>query len=213
MNTTQAIKLVVNLWHDDQVDDPTEENWTVVSFSSRHNAFRHPDEFEDNAEHAERVKAGLAFPLSYFEHGQCLWTLAGELPPGADCPFDSVGLAGWIIWERDEEEMGAETVEDRRKDAAAFIEHYTNWCNGQVFGYTIEAFKVCECCGQDTELSDEEAGLDLPSCGGYYPDDIDGMVIDMKDHIGDDWASYKVEFKEQHGYGLADECGRRWKGE
>jgi len=54
--------------------------------------------------------------------------------------------------------------------------------------------------------------FDLPSCGGYYPDDIDGMVIDMKDNIGSDWADYEVKF-EEHPYasGLADECKKLWK--
>jgi hypothetical protein len=207
MNTT-AIKLVIKFWHDDHSTDPCEDDWQVYSFNRRHHNYRQPDEFEDDEELQTKLKVGLAFPLSYYEHGQCLWSLGGALPPGARCPWDSVGYAGLIVWEQDEGNIGAKTVEDRREDATRFINRYTMWCNGEIYGYTIEAFSKCHACGQDEEA---EAEFDLPSVGGYYADDIKGMVIDMKDHIGDDWADYEVEFKEQHGYGLADEVKRLWK--
>lgn len=212
--TTTATKLIIKLWHDDMPDNPCNmDGWKAYSFSRRHGNFKHPEDFEEDEDLQRKLKVGLAFRLSYFEHGQCLWSLQNELPPGANCPFDSTRFAGLLIWEQDESDLGPETFEDRAKDARAFIERFTQWCNGEVYGYTVEAFRVCECCGQDVELSDEEAGLDLPSVGGYYPDDIEGMVIDMKDHIGSDWASYEVKFVERHGYGLADECKRLWKGE
>ena len=116
-----------------------------------------------------------------------------------------------LVWEQDEGNIGAKTREDREKDARAFIERYTEWCNGEVYGYTVEAFRVCECCEQDVELSDEEVGLDLPSVGGYYGSDIEGMVIDMKDNIGSDWKDYDVTFKDNMSGYLADECKRLWK--
>ncbi len=48
-----------------------------------------------------------AVPLSYFEHGLCLWSVAGELPAACRCPLDSVGFAG--VWLPD-----AETLESAR---------------------------------------------------------------------------------------------------
>jgi hypothetical protein len=212
MNAT-AIKLVINIWHDEMPCDPCEYGWKVHSFNRRHANFMHPDNFEyDNEEFEAKLKAGLAFPLSYYEHGQCLWSLGGELPAMAQCPWDSVGLAGFVVWDEKDDDIGAETVEDRRKYAAAFIARYTEWCNGNVFGYTVEAFSKCHACGKDEELTEEEANLDLPSCSGYYGSDVEGMVIDLKDQI-EGWADYEVEFKEHHAYGMAEEVERLWKGE
>jgi hypothetical protein len=214
MNTT-AIKLVIKVWHDDMPDDPTEgDEWKMYSFSRRHSNYADPDTlgFDEDGHPEKELQAkidkGLAFPLSYFEHGNCVWSLQDT---GPQCRFDSVSLAGLLVWEGDDDVHADENVEDRTTFAKAFIEQFTNWCNGEVYGYTVEAFKVCECCKQDVELSEEEANLDLPSCGGYYADDIDGMVIDMKTNIGDDWADYEVSFEEQHAYGVADEVKRLWK--
>ena len=82
MNAT-TIKLVIKLWHDDMPCDPCEYGWKVHSFSHRHANFTHPGDFDGDEELARKLKIGLAFPLSYYEHGQCLWSLGGELPPGA----------------------------------------------------------------------------------------------------------------------------------
>jgi hypothetical protein len=208
MNTT-AIKLVVKLWHDDMPESPCDtDGWKVYSFSNRHANYKHPEKFEDDEDLQRKLKIGLAFKLAYFEHGQCEWSLSGE---GYQCQWDSVSFAGLLIWEQDEGDLGPESYEDRQKDARAFIARYTQWCNGEVYGYTFEALKVCECCGQDAELSEDEADVELASCGGYYHDDIDGMVIDMKDNIGSNWADYEVKFEEHHAYGVAEECKRLWK--
>ena len=220
MNAT-AIKLLIKFWHDDQADSPCEEDgWKSYSFSTRHSnhaspynvGFEEDDDGNDvpDKDLQAKLDAGLAFTLSYFEHGQCSWSLSGE---GPQCRWDSVRFAGLLVWEQDAGDLGPETYEEREKDARAFIERFTNWCNGEIYGYTIEAYSKCPHCGQDDELDAEIVGFDLPSCGGYYGDDIDGMVIDMKDHIGSDWADYEVKFEEENGYGLADEAKRLWKGE
>ena len=211
MNAT-AIKLIINIWHDDNPEDPNEcDGWKAYSFSRRHGNYKDPESICDEDEDGEsipdkelqaKLDSGLAFFLDYFEHGQCMWSLTGD---GPQCRFDTTRQAGLLVWEHDEDDIGAKTVEDRQKDAKVFIERFTSWCNGEVFGYTIEAVKKCHACGQDEEV---EADFDLPSCGGYYPDDIDGMVIDMKDHIGSDWRDYEVTFKSDYGH---DEIERLWK--
>ena len=205
-----AIKLVIKFWHDDAPDDPCNmDGWKAYSFSHRHANFALRGSFHKDRLR-ELTEQGLAFPLSYFEHGQCLWTLVGELPPGARCRFDSSSFAGYLIWEGAEDDLGPKTVEERRADARAFIERFTYWCNGEIYGYTIEAVAPCPTCKRDEEA---EVDFDLPSCGGYYPDDIEYMVECMKEHIGDGWRDYEVEFKEQHGYGLAEKVKGLWKEE
>lgn len=209
MNAT-AIKLIIKLWHDDMPESPCDtDGWKAYSFSTRHANFKDPDEFEEDEDLERKLKEGLAFKLAYFEHGQCLWSLSSE---GPQCRWDSVQFAGFLVWEQDEGDLGPTTFEERQADARAFIKRFTEWCNGEVYGYTIEAYSKCPTCGQHEEVDESVMDFDLPSCGGYYPDDIDGMVIDMKDHIGSDWKDYEVEFKERHGYGLADEVEKLWKG-
>lgn len=220
MNAT-AIRLIVKLWHDDCPDDPTEyDGWKVYSFSSRHSngvkpedvGFEHDDDWNlvpgDDLD--AKLKSGLAFFLDYYEHGMCAWSLSGE---GPQCQWDTARFAGLMVWESDEGDIGAKTVEDRRADAKRTIDRYTEWCNGSVYGYTVEAVKKCCECGSTVDASDE-ADIELPSCGGYYGDDIEGMVTDMKDQIGPDWKDYDVTF-EAHPYvsGLDDEVRRFWKKE
>jgi len=202
------IKLVVTLSHDDFPDNPAEcDGWKLHSFSHRHASFKHPDHFDvdEDKELAAKLKNGLAFWLAYFEHGNCVWSISGE---GPQCRWDSVQRAGILIWEDDESNIGAKSYEDRSEDARRFLSRYTAWCNGEVYGYTVKAFRTCECCGQDKELDESEAGIDMPSVGGYYGDDIDGLVIDLQDNIGTD---YEVQFTDDVGGWLADEARSHWK--
>jgi hypothetical protein len=221
-----AIKLIVKIWHEDMAEDPCDmDGWKVHSFGRRHYNHKEPDEvgFELNddgdlvpgAELRAKLEAGFAFFLSYYEHGGCLWSLQNELPPGANCPWDSVRTAGLLVWEWDEADLSYPGLRDgevflkRRGDARRFIERYTYWCNGEVYGYTIDAVRPCPSCGKDEEAEDHD--LDLISCGGFYPNDLEWMVESMQNSIGDDWQDYDVEFKEQHPYGVAEECERLWQ--
>jgi hypothetical protein len=107
-----------------------------------------------------------AVPLSYYEHGPCLWSVAGELPAGARCPWDSVGFAG--VWLPD-----ALTLESARnyggrtrryfmrKRARRACESYTQWCNGNIYGYEIERVMPCGHCGSDQPET-------LDSCWGFF---------------------------------------------
>jgi hypothetical protein len=84
----------------------------------------------------------------------------------ARCPFDSVDLAGvWL--------PNAQTLESARnyggftrrlfmrKRARQACDAYTQWCNGDVYGYEIERLTTCPSCG-----SEETAAVD--SCWGFY---------------------------------------------
>ena len=94
-------------------------------------------------------------PLSYYEHGNCLWAVAGELPPGR-CPWDSVALAG--VWLPDAETLtsarhygGRTRHHFMRKRARQACEAYTQWCNGEIYGFEIARVSACLECGQESE--------------------------------------------------------------
>jgi hypothetical protein len=107
-----------------------------------------------------------AVSLSYFEHGLCLWSVAGELPSGARCPWDSVAFAG--VWLPDAQtresarNYGGRTRRHfMRKRARQACDVYTQWCNGEVYGYGIERIVTCPACGIDKPEP-------VDSCWGFY---------------------------------------------
>lgn len=86
-------------------------------------------------------------PLGYFEHGMCLWHVSDEIPRGTegDYRWDGINFAGF--WEPDEvllKEVEGLGPVDRRKKMVQFARQacdvYTDWCNGQVYGYVVEAY-------------------------------------------------------------------------
>ena len=91
------------------------------------------------------------------------------IAPGARCPWDSVSFAG--VWLPD-----AETLDSARnyggrtrqlfmcRRARQACEAYTQWCNGEVYGYEVERVTTCkQCDGEDATFVDsgwEIYGLD-----------------------------------------------------
>src|SRR5262249_22422966 len=110
-----------------------------------------------NRRHANHISASVdallednpdAVPLSYYEHGLCLWTVAGELPAAVQCPWDSVGIAGF--WLPDQLTLEAARPyggwtrrQFMRIRARQACEVYTQWCNGEVYGYEIARVAAC----------------------------------------------------------------------
>jgi len=215
--TQTKFRVQIMFWHDDCADSPCEEDgWTVYSFGRRHSNYKDPYDlgFGPNGEVEDenllaKMQSGLAFTLSYFEHGNCIWSLRDELPPGANCRWDSVGLAGLLVWEGEEDDLGPKTREDRMKDARGFVERFTEWCNGEIFGYSIKVLRPCHACGKDEEVEDEEHDIDTMGCGGFYASDVDYMIEHVKESVGDE---HEVVFVEDQGYGLADRAKELWKG-
>jgi hypothetical protein len=140
------------------------EDWsemgTILSLNRRH-ANCYPGSVDDLLEeHPDAV------PLSYYEHGLCLWTVAGELPAACRCQFDSVGIAGF--WLPDAETLASASNYGgftrrmfMRKRARQACEAYTQWCNGEVYGYEVERLTACPHCGQ-------ERAEPVESCWGFY---------------------------------------------
>lgn len=105
-------------------------------------------------------------PLSYFEHGACRWSVAGELPPESDNPWDSVQFAGiWLPDEATIEEArnlgGFTRRQYLRKRARVACRFFTDWCNGEVYRFRVDRITLCPCCG--SELAEES-----DACSGIY---------------------------------------------
>src|SRR5262245_58879053 len=90
----------IRIYADPDAPDPMKdwsEMGTILSLNRRHIKF-------DAAGVAEAIEHNPdAVPLSYFEHGRCLWSVAGELPAEVRCPWDSVSFAG--VWLPDAETL------------------------------------------------------------------------------------------------------------
>jgi hypothetical protein len=160
----------ITIYPDPDVPNPLED-WSemgrILSLNRRHRNFD-PAGVEDALAHDPD-----AVPLSYFEHGLCRWAVAGELPAGCQCPWDSVALAG--VWRPDAETLesarhygGRTRTHFMRKRARQACDAYTQWCNGEVYGYEIERIATCPCCGHETaELLDSLWGCyGLDDCRG-----------------------------------------------
>lgn len=168
-------KLKIRIGYDHDTDNPTGNDgaWKLYSFCSRHVNFKHPDNFftenrKPKTKYSNKLRVGLAFLLGYHEHGNCQWALSGEQHP---CDWDSVNVAGILVWEEPASNMGPKTKEDRVKDARAFLEEYTNWCNGECFYYSIE----------------DENGEDCGGSGGLIG--VETLFDCMSEDIetGDEW--------------------------
>jgi hypothetical protein len=148
-----ACLLTLTLGHDNDVECPGNfgGEWKPVSFCRRHRNFEHPDNYRldrrENAGLRRKLQVGLAFWLSYYEHGLCRWSLQGE---GPRCPWDSVEVAGILIWTGKPSGLGAKTYDARARDARSYLEEYTDWCNGHCYWFSLE---------QDS--------VTLDTCGGF----------------------------------------------
>ena len=170
--------------HDPDTHCPCEDGdgrWQIYSFSKRHNRFKNPEELidEETGEIKPEIKAklesGLAFFLSYYEHGLCRWSLAGT---GPQCQWDTVQKAGIAIWEEPEENMGAKTYDDRAKDCKAELEEYTEWCNGNCYYYKIT----------------DKKGKEIGCCGGIIGGDY--LVDAIKEELPDDATKDNTEIED-----------------
>ena len=143
---------ILTIGYDSDVERPDSgyDGWRPVSFSCRHSNFEHPDRYRlqrrENIGLRRKLQVGLAFWLSYYEHSLCKWSLRGE---GPQCPWDSVTMAGILIWTGKPAGIGAKTYADRATDARHFLEQYTDWCNGNCYWFSLDDTdgKLLDCCG------------------------------------------------------------------
>lgn len=163
---------------------------TFHSFSTRHVNFTDPDvllacqyEFPEGHEddgftcdamptaHAEgRIEdhewdGPEGFLLSYFEHGLCRWGVQGSMTGMPDFRWDGVEVAGFLELNLSDENRtwwDEKSDDEKREMAASMCEVYTDYCNGEVYGYTLT---------RNGEAED--------SCWGFYGDDIIGMAREL----------------------------------
>jgi len=160
-----GVKYRISVYHDQDAGDPTREFdgvGEIYSFCSRHRSY-------DADARAREANNRDAVPLGYFEHGQCVWFVFGAAPPGADCPWDGVPFAGlWVPDKTILDEASSLTGKDRRdlmwKRAAQACVTYTQWCNGDIYGYTVERLESCDKCRAVTAET-------LDGCWGIYGSD------------------------------------------
>lgn len=174
IDTRNLVRLTVA--PDQDAENPLEyDGWRVVSFSRRHQNFGSPEKYFGETEDGERypliglrskLRAGTAFLLSYYEHGSCVWSLRGE---GPRCRWDSVDVAGVLLWEGDIRNLGPRDYSGREKDARTVLEAYTDWCNGMAMWYSI---------------GDAEGDKSFAGCGGIFGTDslAELLVEDLSAH-------------------------------
>lgn len=177
-------KVILRIEQDSDIECPTTwDSWRLYSFCSRHNEFKHPDtlglgpldRFGEpairNIGLRQQLKAGTAFLLSYFEHGNSLWMLKeGSIPAGIEFQWDGARVAGLLRWEGKAVDLGPKTYADRMKDAQNFLDIYNAWANGEGYSYSIE----------DAETEEE-----IDSCGGFYSNDTEYFLDQIKEVLKD----------------------------
>lgn len=117
--------------------------------------------------------------LSYFEHGNCLWGVAGTMGNMPDFMWDGTSMAGY--WEPDkylleqltDEGLDAPDKERERRErleewAKQACEVYTSWCNGEVYWYQVEVYWYDEELEGRDDYEHRGEPIDSDSCGGYY---------------------------------------------
>lgn len=184
-----TIRIIVDT--DNDIGNPAEDDcaWKVASFSRRHTAYQDPGRwFEPDGQPANvgirrKLDAGTAFRLAYYEHGLCRWSLSGE---GPRCNFDTVDCAGVVYYDGDPKDLPA-GYEAREKDARAFLERYTDWCNGAGIGYCIEL------------IDDLNDVIVSESCWGFYDSDADYMCGEI--------ASSVLALTKEHPAAIVDYGG------
>lgn len=168
-----------NLNRDGEVCD--EMPWNH-SYGMMVDAFGGQSEHPEIANHEYQPNPDILFPLSYYEHGLCRWSLGGR---GPSCRWDSVGFAGLLLWDAAESERAwfdAKTDEEKQEYAESFLNTYTDWCNGDVNVVVIEKWNE-----EDGEWEDWEA------VGGVYGSDVKDFVLN--DMLGN-FEDPEIEFAE-----------------
>jgi hypothetical protein len=198
------LTLTINTDHDTECPDASYDGWKLVSFGRKHASYEDPAKYVKafdrrtrevtpaNIGLAKKLKVGLVFFLSYYEHGQGAWSLIGE---GTQCPWDTAYLAGLLVWTGKPGDIGAKTLEDRAEDARNFLESYNAWANGHCYWYRLT----------------NENGEEIERIGGFIADEALSEAISESLNAGDnvmvegDGAWLKNNLELPDGVKLVDE--------
>lgn len=172
--------LILTINHDLDTDCPDSgyDGWRLVSFGRKHANHEDPAKYVKSFNQrtsevtpasiglAKKLNVGLAFWLSYYEHGLGCWSLKGE---GPQCPWDTAPLAGILIWTGKPGDIGAKTLDDRAEDARNFLESFNDWANGNCYWIRLS----------------EEDGEEIESIGGLIGDEAVSEVVGEALEAGD----------------------------
>lgn len=122
--------------------------------------------------------------LSYFEHTTCRWGLQGTMSGMPDFRWDGTEFAGFLevtVPDDEREWWDGRPEEDRREAAESFVQEYTDWANGEVYGYEIEELEPTKTC--DLGYEHEQIG-EVDSCFGFIgfdniQDEVRGITYTM----------------------------------
>lgn len=179
-------------------------NWTLHGFGRRHTNYSDPEGLGLSLERDEdgapvirnpglrrKMAVGLAFFLTYRDHGRGEWSLRGV---GRFCPWDSVGHAGLLVWEHRPDAIGAKTYEDRAEDAMGCLATYNAWANGDCYGFAIQ--EVDE--GGD-EVDDAPDPID-DACWGFIGGSKEGDLYFLGQAVDAIPLGAHVEFTGDHSF-------------
>ncbi len=100
--------------------------------------------------------------LNYYEHGLCHWYVAPNASP-VDMQWDGAYNAGVIVWNGGDDERAwwdGMTDDERHSILEGIAETFTDWSNGECYGYILEALDECD-------LGFDHAGEQIDACWGY----------------------------------------------
>ncbi len=100
--------------------------------------------------------------LNYYEHGLCKWYIAPAASP-VDMQWDGAYNAGVIVWNGEDSERAwwdGMTDAERHSILEGIAETFTDWSNGEVYGYILERLDECD-------MGYDHTGDHIDSCWGY----------------------------------------------
>lgn len=125
---------------------------------------------ELEVETAEAAGNGFSFAVYRYEHSAVAYSLSPF-----SCPWDS-GIAGYITCD-------AETYEEAKKECAARIEEFMQWCNGDVY---------CVSDGEDT-CCGIYAGSEEEAIRHYLGNAGDKLVAAYEAQLHSSWQAGGAE--------------------
>lgn len=198
------LTLEINHDGDTECPDSSYDGWRLVSFGRKHNNYENPEKYVKafdsrtrevtpaNIGLKRKLNVGLAYWLSFYEHGLGAWSLIGE---GTQDQWDTAYLTGILLWTGKPGDIGAKTLEDRAEDARGFLESFTDWMNGNIYWFRLV----------------NENGEEIESIGGLVGDEVLSEVVGEELKAGDnlviegDAAWIKSNLTLPAGVNLVDE--------
>jgi len=169
IETIKSNNYVANIRIDDSPFNPREDDnfGTLIAFHSNYNLSDNQDfTKEELLEHIQK-EGILSLPVYMYEHSG----IALRTTP-FNCKWDS-GQIGYIFVSLEDIEKEGWTKNQAEKCLVSEIEEYSQYCNGEVYGYQIYNKKDCESCSDD-----------IDSCWGYIGYEwVQEAVKDQLDYL------------------------------